>query len=82
MPPEHQPTDIASDHEDIFVEQAEYLNQEAFAKWSEHHPDERAILSKLKGGGAKLLTGPRGSGKTTFSGKLAHYLKTKKSYYG
>jgi signal recognition particle subunit SRP54 len=46
-------------------------------------------LAKLMGGGAEeinlkgnpaviLIAGLQGSGKTTFSGKLAHYLKTKK----
>ncbi len=60
--------------EDVFVEQAEYLNHDAFAKWSETHPDERTILSKLKGGGAKLLTGPRGSGKTTLMLKARYEL--------
>ncbi|TVP76073.1 MAG: hypothetical protein EA353_12665 [Puniceicoccaceae bacterium] len=51
--------------EDPFVEQAEYINPEHLLKWSSQHPDEQDILNKLCRSGAKLLTGPRGCGKTT-----------------
>jgi hypothetical protein len=48
-----------------FVEQAEYLDGELFSQWLVHHPNEEEILRKLRASGAKLLTGPRGTGKTT-----------------
>lgn len=51
--------------EQVFVEQAEYIEDESFARWSASHPDEDAILRKLTHGGAKLISGPRGCGKTT-----------------
>lgn len=51
--------------EQIFVEQAEYLEYESFQKWTAKHPDEEKILRKLTQGGAKLISGPRGCGKTT-----------------
>ena len=34
-------------------------------EWTEITDDNRRVLAKLKGPGAKLLTGPRGSGKST-----------------
>jgi hypothetical protein len=49
----------------VFVEQAEYIGTESFAQWSAEHPNEDAILRKLTLGGAKLISGPRGCGKTT-----------------
>lgn len=51
--------------EHAFVEQAEYLESEIFSSWHASHPDEDAILRKLCHGGAKLISGPRGCGKTT-----------------
>mgnify|MGYP003576008287 CR=1 FL=1 len=51
--------------QNLFVEQAEYLEPEWFEAWTAEHPDEEAILRKLSQSGAKLVTGPRGSGKTT-----------------
>lgn len=51
--------------ENIFVEQAEYLKSELFMRWNIEHPDEEIIIKKLSQGGAKLITGPRGCGKTT-----------------
>jgi energy-coupling factor transporter ATP-binding protein EcfA2 len=51
--------------QNIFVEQAEYLDQDSFQAWTTEHPDEEIILRKLSQTGAKLVTGPRGSGKTT-----------------
>lgn len=51
--------------QNLFVEQAEYLEPEWFEAWTTEHPDEEMILRKLTQSGAKLVTGPRGSGKTT-----------------
>ena len=48
-----------------FVEQAEYLEPGRFEEWVIDHPDEKSILQKLTQSGAKLITGPRGCGKTT-----------------
>lgn len=59
--------------ENIFIEQAEYIETKLFKKWNIAHPDEEVIIKKLSQGGAKLITGPRGCGKTTLM------LKT---YYG
>ncbi len=57
-----------------FIEQAEYLDPELFASLATEHPDEDAILKKLMGGGAKLLIGPRGCGKSTLMLKAFHSL--------
>lgn len=48
-----------------FVEQAEYIPQDAFLALNATHPDEESIVRRLSSGGAKLLVGPRGCGKTT-----------------
>ena len=48
-----------------FIEQAEYIDTESFAELTIEHPREESILRKLMGGGAKLLIGPRGCGKST-----------------
>ncbi|MCP8971339.1 ORC-CDC6 family AAA ATPase [Ectobacillus ponti] len=61
------------DDVNVFIEQAEYIDEKEFLKWSIEHPDEKKIIKKLSSGGAKLLVGPRGCGKTTIM------LKT---YYG
>lgn len=50
---------------ETFIEQAEYLDRQSFMDWGADHPDEKAILRKLTQGGAKLISGPRGCGKTT-----------------
>ncbi|BDU19436.1 AAA family ATPase [Dyella sp. GSA-30] len=50
---------------EAFIEQAEYLDRQSFIDWGADHPDESAILRKLTQGGAKLISGPRGCGKTT-----------------
>jgi ABC-type iron transport system FetAB ATPase subunit len=50
---------------DLFVEQAEYLEDDHFEQWTVSHPDEELIIKKLSQAGAKLITGPRGCGKTT-----------------
>ncbi len=49
----------------IFVEQAEYIPPADFGRWVVDHPQEENIVKKLISPGAKLLTGPRGCGKTT-----------------
>ena len=51
--------------EKTFVEQAEYIPKEEFLDLSSDHPNENSILKKLTQSGAKLITGPRGCGKTT-----------------
>lgn len=50
---------------EIFTEQAEYLSGRSFKKWSISHQNEADTLRKLTQAGAKLITGPRGCGKTT-----------------
>jgi len=62
----------------VFVEQAEYLEDDVFEKWNASHPDESSILRKLTQGGAKLISGPRGSGKTTLLKKAFHVLISEK----
>ena len=49
----------------IFEERAENLSEDELWKWSAETERDRALLVKLKGSGAKLLSGPRGSGKST-----------------
>lgn len=51
--------------EAVFIEQAEYISEPDFLAWSAEHPNEDSIIRRLSLGGAKLLVGPRGSGKTT-----------------
>ena len=50
---------------EIFTEQAEYISGSSFKKWTIDHQDESKIIKKLTHGGAKLIVGPRGCGKTT-----------------
>lgn len=49
----------------VFEERAEFLSRTDLKDWTQITPNNRLVLSKLKGPGAKLLTGPRGSGKST-----------------
>jgi len=49
----------------VFEERAEFLSRSDLTQWTELTSNDRRVLSKLKGPGAKLLTGPRGSGKST-----------------
>jgi len=56
----------------VFVEQAEYLEDASFKQWNAEHPDEARIIRKLTQGGAKLISGPRGCGKTTLMIKAFH----------
>jgi predicted AAA+ superfamily ATPase len=62
-----------------FVEQAEYIDDDSFNKWNIEHPNEEAIIKKLSQGGAKLIIGPRGCGKTTLMRKTCHKLCFSKS---
>lgn len=64
--------------ENIFIEQAEYINEDLFKKWNIDHPDEEVIVKKLSQGGAKLITGPRGCGKTTLMLKTYYKLCSQK----
>ncbi len=59
----------------LFVEQAEYLENDSFEQWHTAHPDETQILRKLMQGGAKLISGPRGCGKTTLLLKALHKMR-------
>lgn len=54
-----------SKNSEIFTEQAEYLSVESFTEWSTSLHNEAVIMKKLSQNGAKLITGPRGCGKTT-----------------
>lgn len=51
--------------EENFIEQAEYIRADKFLELAIDHPEEGVIVKKLMGGGAKLLVGPRGCGKST-----------------
>lgn len=64
--------------DNIFIEQAEYLKTELFEKWNIEHPDEESIIKKLSQGGAKLIIGPRGCGKTTLMLKTYYKLTSSK----
>lgn len=64
----------------VFIEQAEYISPDDFIEWSSDHPNEDVILKKLTQAGAKLLTGPRGCGKTTLM--LKAYNKLSKNGVG
>jgi predicted AAA+ superfamily ATPase len=68
---------IYMEHDSRFIEQAEYIPASDFIEWSSEHPNEQAILKKLSQGGAKLLTGPRGCGKTTLMLKSYNQLLSK-----
>jgi ABC-type iron transport system FetAB ATPase subunit len=57
-----------------FIEQAEYIETDQFLEWTIEHPDEEVIIRKLSQAGAKLVTGPRGCGKTTLLLKAFHNL--------
>jgi hypothetical protein len=50
----------------VFEERAEYLSKTELNAWTQETPRAREIIAKLKGPGAKLLSGPRGCGKSTF----------------
>jgi hypothetical protein len=50
----------------VFEERAENLNRTELTSWTQETARSKEILSKLKGPGAKLLSGPRGCGKSTY----------------
>src|ERR1700677_4873750 len=49
----------------VFEERAEFLSRADLTRWTELTADNKKVLARLRGPGAKLLTGPRGSGKST-----------------
>lgn len=49
----------------IFEERAENLSKSELEEWTTHTTRDEASIAKLMGPGAKLLSGPRGSGKST-----------------
>lgn len=57
-----------------FEQRAEHLSKEQLLEWTAETPHSEEILSKLCGTGAKLLIGPRGSGKSTFLKRAFHRL--------
>lgn len=63
----------------VFIEQAEYIAPDDFIEWSSDHPNEDVIIKKLTQAGAKLLTGPRGCGKTTLMLKAYNKLSRRGS---
>lgn len=64
---------------EVFTEQAEYIPESSFEKWTISHQNESAIIQKLTHSGAKLITGPRGCGKTTLMLKAySKLIKSKK----
>ncbi|RKZ40486.1 MAG: hypothetical protein DRQ49_08235 [Gammaproteobacteria bacterium] len=66
---------LFAEEENLFTEQAEYIDETALLKWTIEQPDENTIIRKLSQGGAKLITGPRGCGKTTLMLKTFHKLR-------
>lgn len=60
------PGDVGDGLSNVFEERAEYLSRQELDEWTATANSDRLILGKLVGPGAKLLTGPRGSGKSTF----------------
>lgn len=67
--------------EDMFTEQAEYIDSVDLDRWHIEHPNEKLIMKKLCQGGAKLLTGPRGCGKTTLLLRAYNNMKHKKGVF-
>lgn len=67
--------------ESIFTEQAEYLDDKNLREWHIEHPNEKMIVKKLCQGGAKLLTGPRGCGKTTLLLRAHSEMRRKKGVF-
>lgn len=67
--------------EKVFTEQAEYIDSNDLENWHIEHPNEKLIMRKLCQGGAKLLTGPRGCGKTTLLLKAYNEMSHKKDVF-
>lgn len=68
-------------NEKIFIEQAEYISNNDLKNWNIEHPYEKLIMKKLCQGGAKLLTGPRGCGKTTLLLKAHNEMSHRKGVF-
>ena len=68
-------------NENIFTEQAEYIDSSDLDRWHIEHPNEKIIMKKLCQGGAKLLTGPRGCGKTTLLLRAHNEMTNKKGVF-
>jgi ABC-type hemin transport system ATPase subunit len=62
---EHSYMDDSEHLANIFEERAEFLSKEELKSWTARTTRDDLVISKLKGPGAKLLSGPRGSGKST-----------------
>lgn len=60
------------DNSNFFEERAEHLSREELENWTVTSARDAQIISKLTGSGAKLLSGPRGCGKSTYL-KRAYY---------
>ena len=58
----------------VFEERAENLSKKDLLEWTAETPRDTTIIRKLKGPGAKLLSGPRGSGKSTLLRKALYGL--------
>ncbi|WP_157619819.1 hypothetical protein [Saccharothrix sp. NRRL B-16348] len=56
---------VGEDQLSLFEERAENLTQEEFEAWTAPTPHDEQILRQLQTQGPKLLSGPRGCGKTT-----------------
>lgn len=67
--------------EKVFTEQAEYIDRSDLENWHIEYPDEKLILKKLCQGGAKLLNGPRGCGKTTLLLKAYNEMSYRKNVF-
>lgn len=67
--------------EKVFTEQAEYIDSANLENWHIEHPNEKIIMKKLCQGGAKLLTGPRGCGKTTLLLKAYNEMRHRKDVF-
>src|SRR5690348_3743237 len=50
----------------VFEERAEHLSRSELNASTQNTPRSKEILAKLKGPRAKLLSGPRGCGKSTY----------------
>lgn len=59
-------TEVADLLASVFEERAEHLSRDELVRWTVQTPNDKLVLAKLKGAGAKLLTGPRGCGKSSY----------------
>ncbi|AWN17254.1 AAA family ATPase [Salinisphaera sp. LB1] len=75
---EHEAPDLLG----VFEERAEYLTKKALYTWTVTTKRDQLLLKKLKGPGAKLLTGPRGSGKSTMLKRAYYDLLTNQTALG